>query len=303
MRITNTMLVNNMMNYIGNNLIKLEKYQNQLATGKKISVPSDDPVVAARSLKLKTDVAEIGQFKRNIDDAKSWLEITETALNDVGAVLHRARELAIQAANGTNTQDDAAKISSEIAQLRKQMVHLANSTHSGRYLFSGFKTDQSFIDETTGQFNMDVGNDENIKFEIGIGDNIDVNVTGGDLFNDATDATAGNTASLIQVFDDYIVALGNNDTTGINTAIEEITEGQNNLLRIKADVGARYNRLELTANRLENDELNFTKLMSLNEDVDMAETIMHLQNEENIYRASLAGGAKIILPSLIDFLR
>mgnify|MGYP002411154018 FL=1 len=85
--------------------------------------------------------------------------------------------------------------------------------------------------------------------------------------------------------------------------LSEIDADMNNLLRVRADVGARTNRLELSADRLESDTVNFTKLMSLNEDVDTAETIMNLKNEENVYRASLAGGARIIQPSLVDFLR
>lgn len=98
MRITNNMLINNMKNYINNNLSRMDKYQNQMATGKKISVPSDDPIVAARALKLRTDVSEIEQYKRNVKDAQSWMDITETALSNIGDVLHRARELASQGA-------------------------------------------------------------------------------------------------------------------------------------------------------------------------------------------------------------
>ena len=77
----------------------------------------------------------------------------------------------------------------------------------------------------------------------------------------------------------------------------------NNILRVRADIGARQNRIELTSNRLDSDYTNFTKLMSNNEDVDMAETIMNLQNEENVYKASLSGGARVIQPTLVDFLR
>ena len=84
MRITNNMLINNMIKYIGNNLTRMDKLQAQLATGKKIQVPSDDPVVAARAPKLRTDVAEIQQYQRNLKDAQSWLEITESALSDHG---------------------------------------------------------------------------------------------------------------------------------------------------------------------------------------------------------------------------
>jgi flagellar hook-associated protein 3 FlgL len=417
MRITNNMLINNMINYIGNNLTRMDKYQNQLATGKKISVPSDDPVVAARALKLRTDVAEIDQYQKNTKDAQSWLDTTEDALAKMGDILQRARELAVQAANGTNTPEDTQKIEEEAKQLKTQLIHLGNSTYAGRYIFSGYKTDTKLLDEETGAFHISVANSENIMYEIGIGDDMNVNVTGGDLFNngfaavgntggitkgdfnittltipaaanglnlnidgtavaiaipsgpyadanelaakiqeqintvkppavaDVTVRAVGNklqfesgstgpashiiidsststaagilglntttqvngttsqTGTLIADFDRFINLLETGDNIGISGMLSDFDNDINNVLRVRADVGARTNRIELTSNRLENDNINFTKLMSENEDVDMAETIMNLQNEENVYRASLAGGARIILPTLMDFLK
>jgi len=296
-----------MVNYIGNNLSRMEKYQYQLATGKKIQVPSDDPVVAARALKLRTDVSEIKQYKRNAEDALSWLEMTEDALAKIGDIFQRARELANQAANGTNTADDTTKISEEVKQLKIQLVHLANSTYAGRYIFSGYKTNQKLInddesDPDFGKFMIDVKNSENIKYEIGVGDDIIVNVAGGDLFNNGNDASAGTVCDFIQNFDDFISYLQAGDHQAISDMISKFDDNINNLLRVRADVGARTNRIELTINRIESDVLNFTKLMSINEDVDEAETIMYLKSEENVYRASLAGGARIIMPSLVDFL-
>lgn len=419
MRITNSMLINNMMNSIGNNLTRMEKYQNQLSTGKKIQVPSDDPVVAARALKLRTDVAEIDQYKRNSKDAQSWLDITESTMSNVGDVLQRARELAVQGANGTNTQDDTQKISEEIKQLRAQLIQLGNTTYAGRYIFSGYQTNTPLIDKNTGEFFINVNNNEDIKYEIGIGDDININVQGGDLFgngsnaagqtrgtstggvltfpvtitggvndrldisvdgealtgasavtipagtytsgstlavavqnavNAATttaaeisvninggrlelssgikgissviaitggsgattlglssptqvDGVAGQTGKMIQNMDTLISYLVAGNTLAVSSLISDLDIDMNNLLRVRADVGARQNRIDLTSNRLDSDSINFTKLMSVNEDVDMAETIMNLQNEENVYRASLAGGAKVIQPSLVDFLR
>ncbi len=550
MRITNNMLVNNMLNNITNNLTRMDKYQNQLATGKKIQVPSDDPVVAARALKLRTDVSEVEQYQRNIKDAQSWLEVTDGALDSIGSVLQRARELAVETANGSNTPEDTQKVQKEIEQLKTQLIHLANTTYAGRYIFSGYSTDKKLIndDEASsdfGRFDINVNRlMENIKYEIGIGDDININVVGGDLFNyggnavntgngiegdavagltvegtndtlvinvdnlgnvtasiphaeyktpealadavqtavnsalkaayptanpisvtsdngklqfisgstsggsiavdpsstaqanlglststairgslhsgsgvegnadinslviDGTNnqltinvdglgdvpvtipsatpgpayasfadlATAiqtavntavhasypnaspvyvtaqgdklqiissnedpsvasifidpssngaenlglaalgastttpikgnmGQTGAMIQDFDKFIAALQVGDWGGISKIIGNIDNAINNLLRIRADVGARQNRLDLTANRLDSDNINFTKLMSQNEDVDMAETIMNLQSEENVYRASLSGGARIIQPSLVDFLK
>lgn len=416
MRITNNMLINNMINYIGNNLTRMDKFQNQLATGKKISVPSDDPVVAARALKLRTDVSEVDQYKRNVKDAQSWMEITEDSLAKIGDVLQKTRELTVQGANGTLTTDDTRKINEEIKQLRKQMMHLGNSTYAGRYIFSGYKTDKKLLDENTGMFAIDVFNTENIKYEIGIGDDIEINVPGGDLFDNGgrgvttgnadvvfplnftaldntlnvdvdgdvfsvnitttppapvypdistlaaeiqTQINAGKQAStspvtvtamgnrlqfisgntgknshvtinsgastaaanlgltaatqtigtsstkskMIDDFDQLIAAFDTGDHLTIGNLLANIDVDINNVLRIRADIGARTNRVELTNNRLESDNISFTKLMSENEDVDMAETIMNLQNEENVYKASLSGGARVIQPSLIDFLR
>ncbi|MCX8129904.1 MAG: flagellar hook-associated protein FlgL [Clostridia bacterium] len=309
MRITNTMLSNNMMNYISNNLNRMDKLQSQLATGKKIQIPSDDPVVAARALKLRTDVSEVEQYKRNVQDAQSWLDITDATLEKINAVFQRGRELAVQAANGTNTPDDTRKIEEEVKQLKSQIVHLGNTTYAGRYIFSGFRTDQRLMEED-GTFAITSNNNEKIKFEIGIGDDIDINIAGGDLFNnpklvpaDPDDTTSGSVGTMINDINNFITALDTGNQTDIGNSITRMDENIKNLLRIRADVGARQNRLELTANRLDSDYINFTKLMSENEDVDEAETIMNLKNEENVYRASLAGGARIIQPSLVDFLR
>ena len=206
MRITNNMLINNMLSNLNTNLTRMNRYQNQLATGKKITLPSDDPIVASRALKLRTDVAEIEQYQRNVDDADSWMEITETTLAQMGQVMHRVRELAVQGSNGTTTPEDLDKSRQEVEQLKIQMTHLANTTYAGRYIFSGYKTDKPLMDEN-GVFLIDIANSEQINYEIGIGDDIHINVTGSDLFNNGTDATATGASSLIGTFDALIAAL------------------------------------------------------------------------------------------------
>lgn len=302
MRVTNRMLINNMINNIGANLRRMEKYQNRLSTGKKINVPSDDPVVAARALKLRTDVSRLEQYDRNVKDAMSWMEITESALANINDILHRARVLAVQGANGTTTPDDTKKIAEEVKQLKHQLIQVANSTYSGRYIFSGFKTDQRLLDED-GNFEIEVSNNEKIIYEVDIGDDIHINLTGGDVFNIGGEATASATPLMIELFNDFITALEAGDHSTIGGFLDDIDEHMDNISRVRSDIGARYNRLELTENRLSKNIYNFIKLMSENEDIDQAENIMLLKSEENVYQASLAGGARIIQPSLMDFLR
>ncbi len=302
MRITNNMLINNMISNIGNNLTRMDKYQNQLATGKVILVPSDDPIIATRALKLRTDVSEIEQYKRNTDDAQSWMDMTETTLSNINDVLQRTRELVVQGANGATALGDKKKISDEIKQLQSQLTHMANTTYAGRYLFSGYSTDTKLMNDD-GTFAIDVDNSQSIEYEIGIGDDININVPGGDIFNEGAVAVIGNKSKMIDDFDKIIAALNVGDSQAVGNLIQNVDADIDNVSRVRSDLGARSNRLELTSNRLESDSINFTKLMSENEDVDMAETIIKLQNEENVYKASLSGGARIIQPSLIDFLR
>lgn len=300
MRITNNMLINNMMLSLSGNLNRTQKYQSQLASGKKISLPSDDPIVASKALKLRTDVSEIAQYKRNTDDATAWMDITEASMNQMTEVIHRLKELTNQASNGTNTPDELEKIKEEVAQLKKQMINLGNATYAGRYIFSGYKTDKPLLNDD-GTFNIDIANSEQIRFEIGIGDDININVPGSDLFGSSPSETAGTKSKMIDTFDKVIDAL-ENDPSQLSDLLADIDDDLNNLLRVRAGLGARMNRVELTADRLDDDNVNFTRLMSKNEDVDIAEAIMNLMNEENVYRASLATGARVIQPSLVDFL-
>ena len=302
MRITNNMLINNMMQSLSGNLTRTQQYFNQLATGKKISIPSDDPIVASKALKLRTDVSEIAQYRRNTDDATAWMDITEATMSQMTEIVHRMKEITNQAANGTNTAEDLEKIKEEASQLRTQLISLGNATYAGRYIFSGYKTDKPLLNDD-GTFNVDVTNAEQIRFEIGIGDNININVPGGDLFNAGGNATAGNTSSFVSTFDSVLSAMESDDKSALSSLLGNIDDELGNLLRVRAGLGARMNRVELTAGRLDDDNINFTKLMSKNEDVDIAEAIMKLQNEQNVYTASLSTGARVIQPSLVDFLR
>lgn len=302
MRITNNMMVNNMINSMGKNLVRMDKFQQQMATGKKIQKPSDDPVVAARALKLRTDVAKLEQYKKNIQDAQSWMEYTDSALDQIGNVVKRARELAVRGASGTCTSDDLAKISEEIKQLKSELIELSNSSYAGRYIFSGFYTNQKLLNED-GAFALNVDNSQSIKYEIGVGNDININITGSELFNNGINTNSGDKGKMISNFEMIQAAMESGDNTAVSDAIELMDDNMDNVLRVRTDIGARMNRLKLTSNRIQEDTVNMKRLMSQNEDIDIAETVMKLKNEENVYKASLAGGAKIIQPTLVDFIR
>jgi flagellar hook-associated protein 3 FlgL len=318
------MMLNSMMRNMGKNLNRMNKTEQMLATGKKFSLPSDDPIGVSRSLRLNTDVANMEQYKRNVEDAQSWLGTTEMAINNLVDIFQRARELTVQAVNETNSVDERKAIAAEIDQLKGQVISTANTTYAGSYIFSGFKTNQALMDATTGDYvPVDLSTNEKIEFNIGIADRMEINVLPQKLFGLMSTATADDpidastiinsstpptpptysTPQMIQVFNDLVNDLNTDNTAGISNALTRLDLHFNNINAVRAEVGVKTNRLDLTLNRIEDDTLNLKDLLSKNEDADMAEVIMNLKMQESVYQASLSGGARIIQPTLIDFLR
>ena len=337
MRVTNNMLVNNMVYNLNQNLRALEKLQYQKATGKKFKVPSDDPIGVSKSLKLNTDISKLEQYKRNVSDARSWMIDTEAALDVIGKVLKRAYELTVDASNGTKTTEDLKKIEEEIVQLREELVQVGNTTHADRYIFSGYKTDEKLFDED-GNYNIaltmkdddeeatDETNEtkkkaEIFEYNIGVSETVKVNTLGGKVFgvvevdedgkfklddskgDYTSDVTEGNKPYLIAVFDELSGALTKNDQEIIQESITRLQECTEQVLAVRSEVGAKMNRLDLTEKKLDVQIESVTELLSYNEDVDMAEISMQIAMAENVYVSSLMTGAKVIQPTLVEFLR
>lgn len=290
-------------------LQRLEKLQYESSVGKKFRVPSDDPIGASKSLKFNTDISKVEQYLRNAKDAKAWLLETESVLNEISTVLHRANVLTVQAANGPNEQD-LSKIRDEIEELRDHLILIANSTYAGRTLFTGFKTDKELLDED-GNYKIDINNEEVFIYNVGVAEKVPVNTLGNKVFgsgagNYTDEVGEGDKAYLIQVFDDLALALDPNNPDSHNVIQESLTkikDSMNQILSVTSELGARTNRLELTESKLEDQLLTLQELLSFNEDVSLPDALMRLAIEENVYRASLGVSASIIQPSLMDFLR
>ncbi|HQD42223.1 MAG TPA: flagellar hook-associated protein FlgL [Bacillota bacterium] len=296
MRVTNNMLISNMMRNLNSSLKRMQRVHNQMSSGKRFSMPSEDPVGVARSLKLRADINENRQFKKNAEDALSWLETTETALMQIKEVLQRARELAVQGANGVLSPEDCQKIAEEVVQLRDQLVSLGNSTYAGKHIFAGYKTNQAPVGlNPDGSLNY-AGDLGQIMYQVGVSDILQGNMTAREIFEPGG-------KDLFADMQDFIDALNIGDSGTVGGIIGDIDVHMENILAKVAETGAKVNRMKLVVNRLEDDYLNFNKLLSQNEDADMAEVITRLKSEENVYMAALAGGARIIQPTLVDFLR
>ncbi len=291
MRITNRMMNENVLRNLHAGLRRLADLNQQLSTGKRISRPHQDPVVARKSMGFHSSLTQNEQYIRNLDQGISWLETTDTAISQVINVLHKAKQLAVGGANGTLNKDDMSAAAEEVDQLLQHALSLSNTQYEDKYIFAGTKTLTEAFKVVNGKIEYQ-GNDGVIAYEIGKGVEITVNIQGDVLFDKVFAA--------LENLRDHLRA---GDSAAVNSDIGAIDDALNNVLAEQSKVGAAQNRFEFAKDQLDSQNLSITELMSKSEDVDIAEVLMHLSMQEAVYRTALGSAARIIQPSLIDFLR
>lgn len=294
MRITQSMMQNNLLRNLFKSQKEMDKYFTQIYSGKKIRRPSEDPVVAMKGMGYRTELTEFEQYKRNVSGIWSWMDHADDALDKATKVMQRLEELAVQAANDPLTEDERQSIQKEAEQLRDQMIDIANTSVNGRYIFHGTDMDVKPVNEDGLLNNSGLeGRDKQVTIEVAKGIQIPVNIDPDMVFP----------GELFVDLNKFIENLENGDQSGINDSIATLNERTLNIVKGRAELGARMNRLELVEDRLEQQAIIAEDIMKKNEGVDFEEAVTNLLAQEVIHRAALSAGAKIIQPSLVDFLR
>jgi flagellar hook-associated protein 3 FlgL len=290
------MLINNFLQGLVRNQTQIAKLQESIASGKQINKPSDDPVSVPQILGYKMDLKSFNQYRRNIDQAKNWLNISSTALTDLKELVVRAKEIAI--AQSSSTADASTRIASaqEIEAILDQAVQLANTKLGSRYIFSGYKTDTAPFSSSSGyKYSGDEGE---ISLEISSGIYIVINMSGSTIFND-TNGENG----LLAILDNLKTALENDDQGSIAAQLDELNDSLDQILKEISRAGAKIQRLETTQERLVYFESEITKFLSAVEDVDITKAVTELTAKQLAYEASLVAAKRVVQPSLLDFLR
>lgn len=286
MRVTQSMLSNNMLRNLSNSYSRLDKLQDQISTQKKFTKPSDDPVAAMMGMNYRTDLNRIEQFTRNIGEVRNWVDSTDDALDKGVLALQRIRELTLQASNGTLEKDQRKAVAEEVKQLKEHLQNIGDTQVGGKYIFNGNQTN---VRPSESGFQSGT-----IELEVFSGIKIPVNTEGKALFGDML-SDEGDIQKLI-------TALETNDPA-VGDMLENMDKNIDNFLSARALIGAKQNRVELMEDRLSQQEVFSTRILSDNEDIDMEKAIIELTTQESIHRAALSVGARIIQPSLTDFLR
>lgn len=303
LRVTQSMMHLQLSRNLNRNMTQMEQLQQQTATGRKINKPSDDPVGITYSLRYRAEISANGQYQKNVDSALSWLDFTDTVLSQTGDVLHRIKDLSVQASTGTNPQVALDNIKNEIDQLKNQLLDIANSKFNGKYVFNGEQFDTKPYDTTLAGFDAKAVKTDSgtIQYAVGVNAMLDVNLSGNQVFG-AQDTT-GTSTNIFSIIDRITSALTSGNHSGVANELANLDIGMDRILTARSEVGARVNRVELIQNRLSDLEINLTDMQSKTEDADFEKLLINTQINENIYQASLSVGAKIIKQSLVDFLR
>ncbi len=294
MRITQNMMNSNMLRNLNRSMQSMDKYQQQLASGMKINRPSDDPTGAAKAMYFRSALIENAQFQRNANEAVTWMDQSDSALDEATQIMKRVHDLAIYSGNVGLQSDSLKAIAEEIDQIRAHMGNIANQTVDGRYIFAGTDTLHPPFDYSKGEFTNENGADVNLEMSKEVF--VPINVNGQKVFN--FPSKTDNVFNLLTKLSEDLKA-GKDITQYIDT----IDKQSDNINAVRSSLGARVNRIELINSRLQSEEVSLNKLMSDNEDADPAEVITNLKTQENAQRTALGVGARILQPSLLDFLR
>ncbi|MFF2443265.1 flagellar hook-associated protein FlgL [Priestia megaterium] len=293
MRVTQGMLAANSLKQISNSYNKLETLQNQLSTGKKITRPSDDPVVATKGMAYRSNLSEVNQYKRNLTEAQSWFDSSESGLEQVNSILQRTKELVVQGLNGTNESDDRQAIAREIEQLKLDYMQVGNTQVAGNYIFNGVNVGTAPISENaSGMIESNINLDP-FSVEVSKGIQLRVNIHPENIFGQGA----------FDLMNNVQTAFEQNDVNSLKDLSTQVDTQLSRLLAERSELGARSNRLELIENRLDSQEITATKMLSNNEDAEIEKIITDLTVQESVHRAALGVGAQIIQPTLLDFLR
>lgn len=296
LRVTQGMMHTQLMRNLNRNLVRMENIQQQMTTGMKLNKPSDDPVGITYSLRYRNELSANEQYMKNVDTTKSWLEYSDSMLNQTEAVMHRVRELAVKASTETNPQEALDAINKEVKELRAQLLDIGNSKLNGKYVFNGQMTDKAPYSEDNAA--NDLTDSRLIELALGAGIKAPINLSGNDIFGEP-----GADDNAFQIIDELLLTLESGEFEEIGASIDKIDARMDQILSMHAEIGARSNRVDLVESRLEDLEINLVSMQSKTEDADYAELIIQAKISESIYQASLSVGAKVITPTLVDFLR
>lgn len=324
MRITNASMVRSHLYDTQKNLTNMSKINQQISTGKVINTVSDDPHKAIKIMNMNSEIKYNEKYNYNIDETVGWMNNTDSSLEAVGNLLGEIKETILKVGNGTYSQNEMKSLNADMNEKIKQLADTLNSTHGGKYLFGGSSVDDApitVIENPDGSVKLEFSKDKNgqiipntndLKADISSGVNIDYNVSVGEIFN-ITDAN-GNKVNLLDEINNLSTLMNdiaNGDEQTAQVAKETLmndTKGKidtlfDHVVNQRTTLGVRVNTAEKIKEFNEENIINLKAILSQDQDTDVVEKFIELKSAEMIYQASIQVGAKLIQPTILDYMR
>ena len=324
MRITNASMVRSHLYDTQNNLTNMSKINQQISTGKVINTVSDDPHKAIRIMNMNNEIKYTEKYNSNIDETVGWMNTTDGALESTGNLLNEIKETILKVGNGTYSQNEMKSLNADINEKIKQLADTLNSTYGGKYLFAGTNVDDApitVIENPDGTVKLEFSKDKNgqtipntddLKADISSGINIDYNISVGEILN-IKDGN-GNTVNLLDEINNLStlmndIANGDEQTaakakeTLLNDTKGKIDTLFDHVVNERTSLGVRVSTAEKIKELNDEDILNIQDVLSKTQDTDVVEKFIELKSAEMIYQASIQVGAKLIQPTILDYIR
>lgn len=296
------------------NQSRLAKTQLQVATGRRILTPSDDPAGAKRILDLKQSIEVQKQYQRNAESAINRLSLEESTLEGVTAALQRVKELAVQAGGGVLSATDRKAIAAEISTRLDETLGLANTRDAaGDYIFAGYRVDTEPFTRTVagGTVSFAYQGDASAR-RIQVGPSLQVPSadSGQSVFVEVPTAAGGerDLLSTLQSLVDTLegAAAGTIDEATYRSQLastqDDLGLALEHILTVRARVGARLNEVEAQRDIAAAFELYSTESLSTVEDLDYAEASGRLQLQLTVLQASQQAFVRVQGLSLFNYL-
>jgi flagellar hook-associated protein 3 FlgL len=298
LRVTSNTVNRSAMEGLQANLARLQQTQEQLSSGRRINRMSDSPVDAAAAMRLRAEQAANEQLGRNLEDGLNTLGAADQTFTSMSALVIRVRQLVVSGLNSTNGPSERATMAAEVDQLKDALIDLANTKYLGRPIFAGTQDVPAAFDTTTGQY---LGNGEAVQRSVSADGSarLEVTVTGA-----ATFSTLFSDANAAGILSRITAALRDpNGPAALNAELSNLDAASETMQNARSLVGTRFNRLLNIQSAGETRLDAVTANLAIAENIDLPKTIIDLQIQTTSYQAALGAAAKIIQPSLLDFLR
>jgi flagellar hook-associated protein 3 FlgL len=291
MQVTESYLSTFLNSNLNANSTALANDESELSSGLQLTKPSDNPAGTSQVLSLNDSLANITQYQTDATSATNTLSYTESQLQSVQNLLTQAQSIAVAAANGgTQNTDTEAANATQISSIISQITDLANTQLNGNYIFSGTATStQPYTPgDSTYTYN---GNTGTMTATLGTNTQMAVNTPGNQIFAPIfsaltalqTDITSGNATNIS------------------NTDIGNLQAANSNVTQIQAGIGTNVDEISSITSRLGTASDDLQNQLSSIQDVNIATVYTQMQNDQNVYQASLEATAEAFKYSLADY--